>query len=190
MIEAIESVDRDLFLFLNGLHHPALDQVMYYMTEDKIWIPFFLLLLYMLYKAHGWKVMLWSLLGVALIITLADRISVDLFKNVFLRYRPSHNLELYDLVHTVNNYRGGQYGFVSSHAANSAGMATFIYMLLRQASAKWAWIVIAWAVLFSYTRIYLGVHYPGDILGGALLGAGIGYLVYLAFQKLVIARYK
>ncbi len=190
MIETIESLDRDLFLFLNGLHHPALDQAMYYMTDDKFWIPFFLLLLWMIFKAYNWKVMLWSLFAVAIIITLADRISVDLFKNVFLRYRPSHNLELADLVHTVNGYRGGQYGFVSSHAANSAGVATFIFLLLRQAFAKWAWIVIAWALLFTYTRIYLGVHYPADVICGGLLGVGIGYGVYLAFQKLIISRYK
>jgi undecaprenyl-diphosphatase len=190
MIEAIKSVDRELFLFLNGLNDPALDQAMYYMTEDVFWIPFFLLMLWMVYKAQGWKLMLWTLLGVALVVTLGDRISVELFKNVFQRYRPSHNLELADKVHLVNGYRGGKFGFVSSHATNSLGIATFVYLLVRPAFAKWAWIIIAWAVLFSYTRIYLGVHYPADVVCGGLLGVGIGYFVYLVFRKFVLNRFK
>ncbi len=185
MIEAIKALDTQLFLRLNGLHQPWLDQLMFVMTEDVFWIPAYLLMLWMIYKSHGAKPALWSLLGVALVITLGDRISVELFKEVFQRYRPTHNLNIGHLVHTVNDYRGGKFGFVSSHATNAAGVATFVYLLVYKAFAKWAWWILLWAALFSYTRIYLGVHYPADVVCGWILGAGIGYGVYLAFRKWV-----
>jgi len=190
VIEALEDMDQQLFLFLNSLNHPALDQAMYLMTDQMFWIPAYLLMLWMVYKSYGWKTALWSLAGAAVAITLGDRISVELFKNVFERYRPSHNLDIGDVIHTVNNYRGGKYGFVSSHAANSFAVATFIFLVIRAKFPQWAWWVLFWAALFSYTRIYLGVHYPADIACGALLGAGIGQVVYLGFQKWIIERYK
>ena len=185
MIETIKSLDTQLFLWLNSLHQPWLDQPMYLMTTEKFWIPAYLLMVWMVYRAYGWRIMLWSLLGVALVVALGDRISVELFKNVFQRYRPPHNLDIGHLVHTVNDYRGGQFGFVSSHATNSLAIATFIYLLLRRAFAKWAWWVFAWAGLFTYTRIYLGVHYPADVVCGGLLGVAIGAAVYWGFNRWV-----
>jgi len=190
VIEAIKELDQQLFLFLNSLNHPALDQAVYLMTDQLFWIPAYLVMLWMVYKSYGWKTMLWSLAGVAVAITLADRMSVELFKNVFERYRPSHNLDIGDLIHTVNNYRGGKYGFVSSHAANSFAVATFIFLVIRQGFPRTAWWVFLWAALFSYTRIYLGVHYPADIACGALLGIAIGQVVYFGFRKWIIVRYK
>lgn len=190
MIEVAKELDRALFLFLNSLNHPAIDQAVYLMTDQLTWIPAYLLMLWMVYKSYGVKTALWSLAGVAVAITLGDRISVELFKNVFERYRPSHNLEIREMIHTVNDYRGGKYGFISSHAANSFAVATFIYLLIRKNFSKWAWWVLLWAAVFSYTRIYLGVHYPADIACGALLGAGIGQVVYLGFRKWIIKRYK
>lgn len=190
MIEVLKDADRALFLFLNGLNHPALDQLMYLMTGEMFWIPVFAWMLWMVYKAYGWKIALLSLLGVALTITLGDRISTELFKNVFLRYRPTHNADIGDLVYTVNDYRGGKYGFVSSHATNSAALAVFIYGLVRQKFPRMSIGVFVWAAIFSYTRIYLGVHYPADILCGALLGACIGYLVYFGFRKVVLKNLK
>ncbi len=188
MIDRLKEIDRELFLFLNSLHHPWLDQLMYYMSEKLFWIPVYLLFMFLIVRVHGMRTMLWSVLGVALVITLADRISVELFKNVFVRYRPSRNLEIGELIHIVNDYRGGLYGFVSSHAANFFGVATFIFMLLRKAYAKWAWLIFVWAALISYTRIYLGVHYPADILAGGLLGMLIGWVVYLLMNRFIINK--
>jgi len=142
-----------------------------------------LFFLWAIAKAYDWRMALWALLGVAVVVTLGDRISVEFFKEVFQRYRPSQNLEIYDLVHTVNDYRGGQYGFVSSHATNFFGIATFLYMLLRKPYPKRAWYLFIFAGLVAYTRIYLGVHYPGDIVCGAILGGLIAWSVFKVFNR-------
>lgn len=186
MFEALKEFDTELFLFLNGLHQPWLDQAMYYMTKAVFWIPVYIVLLYLIAKTYGWKIMLWSLLGIALVVTLSDRISVELFKEVFLRYRPTKNIILGPIVHTVNNYRGGMYGFVSSHATNFFGITTFVALLLRKKYPKIVPILVLWASLICYTRVYLGVHYPSDILVGSLLGATIGFSVYKLFKYLVL----
>ncbi len=186
MIEWLEELDRSLFLFLNGLHQSWLDQPMYYMSEKLFWIPVYLLLLYFVFRAYNWKVMLWTLLGVVLVVSIGDRVSVELFKNVFERYRPSRNLEIGEMVHIVNDYRGGLYGFVSSHATNFFGIATFVFLILKPKFGAKAYWVLAWAALISYTRIYLGVHYPGDIVCGGILGALIGYGVYILFKRFIL----
>lgn len=176
MNDLILEYDRALFLFLNGLNNSTFDFIMFWVSDEKIWIPFYLILLFFLYKEYGFKGLIFAVVMVIAVVAIADQTSVKLFKNVFMRYRPSHNLEIKDMVHIVNDYRGGMYGFVSSHAANSFGVATIIGMLLRNNKALFAlWF---WAALVSYSRIYLGVHYPSDILGGAVLGITIGYVIY------------
>jgi undecaprenyl-diphosphatase len=188
MIERLESIDRELFLWLNGLHTPWLDQPMYYVSEELTWLPVYLLLLYMVYRSHGLRTMWWSLLAVALVVTLCDRISVELFKNVFQRFRPTHHGDIGPLVHTVNDYRGGRYGFISSHAANYFGIATLVWLVVRPHFGRRAWWILPWAALIAYSRIYLGVHYPADVAVGALLGLLVGWGVYLALRKYICAR--
>jgi undecaprenyl-diphosphatase len=185
MIERLEQWDRQLFLWLNGLHADWLDQPMFWMSDELVWIPLYLFFLWVIAKAYDWKMALWTLLGVAVVVTLGDRISVELFKEVFQRYRPSRNLEIYDLVHVVNEYRGGKYGFVSSHATNFFGIATFLFMVFRKPYPKWAPFVFLFSGLVAYTRIYLGVHYPADIICGAIIGALIGWIVFKAFNRFV-----
>src|SRR5690554_1219266 len=159
---------------------------MFYMTKAVFWIPVYLYLLYLIAKTYNWKIMLWSLLAIAVIITLGDRISVELFKNVFMRYRPSRNLEIGSMVHVVNDYRGGLYGFVSSHATNFSSISTFVILLLRKRYRLITPLLIIWVLIICYTRVYLGVHYPSDILGGSMLGVVIGFLIYKLFKYIFL----
>ncbi len=182
MLENLVTLDKDLFLFLNGLHSEAMDPVMWWISGKITWWPFYLLLLGFLTWTRKWQ-MIPLLIFIALSLTVTDQTSVHLFKEVFERLRPCHNPELQGLVHIVNNKCGGQFGFVSSHAANSFGIAMLLAMVIRR---KWFWVLIFfWAALVSYSRIYLGVHYPVDILGGGILGMGCGYLIFLLFRFLV-----
>lgn len=188
MLEAIKEFDTELFLKINGMHQPWLDQIMFYMTNAAFWIPVYIILLFLVKRTYNWKILLWSLLGLALVLTLADRISVEFFKEVFLRYRPTHNLKIGDTVYIVNDYRGGQYGFVSSHATNFFGIGTYISLLIRKKYPRVIPWIYLWVLVICYTRIYLGVHYPADIACGALLGTLIGFLVYQLFKYFILKR--
>lgn len=190
-METLEQIDRNLFLFLNDCHAPWLDTIMWYVSTTVLWIPLFLFFLLYAYRKGGVWMAVTLLLGAAVCIALTDLTSVHLFKEVFLRYRPTHNLEIGDMVKTVvhngNEYRGGTYGFISSHAANYAGLATFMFLLFRTYS-KWWLLLFFWMVLIGYSRIYLGVHYPADILGGFIVGALAGFLVYKLAHHLVLKK--
>jgi len=178
-MEQLIALDTRLFLFLNGLHSPFWDTVMWYISGTKTWIPLYVVIIFFIffeYKKRGFL----PLIFIILVILLADKISVYGFKFVFERFRPTHNPEIADLVHIVRDYRGGKYGFVSSHAANTFGLASFTSLLF--ANKKYTWFIYIWAAVVSYSRIYLGVHYPGDILGGAILGWLIGYLVFMGYE--------
>lgn len=155
---------------------------MFRLTNQITWIPFFLFVIFILIKYYKWET-LWILLSVVILITLSDQLVSGFMKPFFERLRPSHSPDLNAIVHTVNGYKGGLYGFASSHAANSFGLAMFLWRVTRD-NIKWIWIMFVWALLFSYTRIYLGVHYPGDIISGGLLGAGFGYLMALLYAAL------
>ena len=155
---------------------------MFRLTNQITWIPFFLFIIFILIKYYKWET-LWILLSVVILITLSDQLVSGFMKPFFERLRPSHSPDLNAIVHTVNGYKGGLYGFASSHAANSFGLAMFLWRVTRD-NIKWIWIMFVWALLFSYTRIYLGLHYPGDIISGGLLGAGFGYLTALLYAVL------
>jgi len=181
VLEIINQLDTRIFLFLNELHTPCCDVLMWHVSGKKTWIPLYAVVLFLYfrkYKIRGF----YPLLFTVLVIALCDQISVHAFKEVFERLRPSHQAQLTDFVHVVNNYRGGSFGFVSSHAANSFGFAIFSAFMLN--NGYYTWGIIFWAILVSYSRIYLGVHFPGDILGGMLLGSLSAYFVYFIFQKL------
>jgi undecaprenyl-diphosphatase len=182
-MEQLLNFDKRLFLFLNGLHTPFLDEIMYFLTETYGWIPMYALLIYLITKKFGIDT-LWVLLGVAITILLSDQITSGFMKPYFARLRPTHEPSLEGLIHTVRGYRGGQYGFASSHAANTFGVALFIWLSLRH-YYKWIWMIFAWAALMTYTRIYLGVHYPTDILVGGLVGASGGWIGYKCSSYLI-----
>jgi undecaprenyl-diphosphatase len=178
MIDWLLQLDTRLFLFLNGLNSEGMDSVMWWVSGKTTWWPFYLLLLSFMGWKKGWQLAP-MILFLIIVVTLTDQISVHLFKNVFLRLRPCHEPSLEGLVHLVNNNCGGKYGFVSSHAANTFGVAIMLSLWVMR---SWFTILlITWALLVGYSRIYLGVHYPGDVLFGALLGMVCGWLVYLIF---------
>lgn len=183
VLYSIENLDRHLFLLINGIHTPLFDHIMFAVSNALWWIPFFLWLLYALYKAYPGKAFLWVVFAIILSITLTDRLSVIAFKEIFLRYRPCHNTEILDQIHLVKEYCGGKYGFVSSHAANYSGLAVLFYGLLKFQYPKSFWIFFPWAFLIGYSRVYLGVHYPLDVFGGWILGVIIGLFVLKIVQK-------
>lgn len=173
--------DTQLFIFLNSFHSPFWDTIMWHISGKLEWLPLYGVLLYFIIRKYKWNSIA-ILLSIALIITLADTISSQLIKDNVQRLRPTHNPAISELIHTVNNYRGGRYGFVSSHASNSFAIAVFLSLLFKN---KWFSVcIVLWALTVSYSRIYLGVHYPGDIIGGALLGGIIAFLIFKLFKFL------
>jgi len=166
---------------LNGIHSPIWDIVFEWVTDKHSWIPFYILLVVITALKHKWKTVLIGIF-IAVLILASDQISVHLFKNVFERLRPCHNSELTALVHIINGKCGGKYGFVSSHAANSFATAVFVGLLLKNHYRFLMGGMLFWAALVSYSRIYVGVHYPADVLFGGILGALIAIFVYLLMK--------
>ena len=183
MIEFLKAIDTKLFLFFNGNHSPFMDKVMWWAGYKFTWIPLYILLLYFVWRKKEEKMWL-VVLSVAILITLSDQISVHLFKEIFQRYRPCHNLLLQDKIHLINGECGGMYGFVSSHAANSFALITFLILFFRKASVALG--LYLWASFVGFSRVYAGVHYPFDIVGGMALGIFlgiIGWKIYINLEK-------
>jgi undecaprenyl-diphosphatase len=172
-------LDSQLFLALNGWHNETWDGIMWWISGKTSWWPFYLLLLAFLVWKKKWQ-FLPMLLFIVMVITLADQTSVHLFKNIFQRLRPCHEPALEGLVHLVNNKCGGQFGFISSHAANTFGLATLLLLWIKK--GWFTCLMLTWALLVAYSRVYLGVHYPADVLVGGIWGAGCGWLVFLLFR--------
>ena len=182
MLENLEKIDQQLFLFGNSLYNTFFDMLVPHLTSFWVWIPLFIWWFIEVFKIYKRRIGIVILFLVALLFA-ADRSSV-LIKDSVKRYRPTHNTELKDKVHIVDNYYGGQYGYVSSHASNSFAVAFFILFLLKTSSKRWIKIsLFLWAIINCYTRIYLGVHYPFDLFSGALLGGILAFVFYKIFTR-------
>jgi len=180
IIDAINLWDQNWFLFLNGFHAPFFDGCMVAISEKLTWVPLYIAVLYIVIK--HWKLdALWAILALILCIVIADQVSSSVIKHMVQRPRPTHADDLQGLVHIVNGYKGGKYGFVSSHAANAFGFALLSSQLFRQKAYTIA--IFAWAILTAYSRIYLGVHYPLDILGGIIVGLSAAIFCFWMLRK-------
>lgn len=172
-LQHILEADKELFLYLNSFYNDFWDTIMLLITRKETWFPFFAIILFYIVKNYRSKALLIGLSLVFLIVA-ADQFS-GLMKLSFQRFRPVHEPAIAQLVHNVLR-KGGLYGFVSSHAANSFAILVFTSRIFKNRS--YTLLLLFWAVIFCYSRIYSGVHYPLDILGGAVLGSLIGILVY------------
>ncbi len=174
MIQILENIDQDLLLFFNGANFKCLDSLMFFISSKLFWIPVIFYGVFMFVKKFKKKFWI-PLLACVFCFIITDQSSHIIKENV-KRYRPTHNTELAQDVHVVNNYRGGQFGFFSGHASNSFGFAFLSLCFIKRKS--YSYILLVWAILVSYSRIYLGVHYPSDVFVGFVFGVFIAYVLW------------
>ncbi len=188
MLETILKLDTDLFLFLNHINHTSLDSSVDFISNSLIpGIIIICLFLTLGFKKFG-KLIFPAFFVLVLTFGLTDSISSKGLKDNIKRFRPMHEPAIMSQVYTAGFGRGGgKYGFVSSHAANTFGLATFIFLMLGSYYKGFRFLFL-WASLVSYTRIYLGKHYPLDLVCGAMLGILIAIITYKVFYKLVLSR--
>lgn len=180
MLENILDYERNFFLMLNGSNSEFLDRIMYVYSGKALWIPVAVLIAIVLLYKRGWKECLFIVIALALVITLCDQFASGVCKPIFTRFRPTHHPEFKDYVETVFGYRGGRFGFISSHAANAFGFATFMVYMFK--NALFSWVIYIWATITAYSRIYLGVHFISDIVPGIIAGIVFGYIVYRFYK--------
>ncbi|WP_221391765.1 phosphatase PAP2 family protein [Dyadobacter sp. NIV53] len=188
MTPAIDSLihyDQELLLALNGQHAPWADTLMYWITFKFTWIPMYLALAMITIKVEG-KKSIGIFVAVILAVALADQITSGIMKPYFHRFRPCHEPDLAGMVHEITGC-GGQFGFASSHASTSFAVAGVWFALLKD-KVSYMWLLLVWAALYSYSRVYAGVHYPGDILVGALIGILVAWLC-IRLYFIFLAKY-
>lgn len=178
MLEKILSLDTQLFIYLNGLGSETYDGFWLLITKQTNWIPFFIVLLYLIFKKIGTKQTLYLLLFVAILLVFTDQIT-NLFKYGFQRLRPCSNPEINTKIRIIKS--SATFSFFSGHAANTMAVSTFLYLNLKR-HFKYLGFLFLWPLIFAYSRIYLGLHYPLDIICGYLCGLTLGFLMFKLYQ--------
>ncbi len=179
MLERLSRWDEALLLLINGSGAPWIDPLMIFLSEKWVWVPLYLFIIYALIRKYD-MAWIWPVLGLLLVILIADQVTSSLMKPYIERLRPCRNPLIAEWVRLVDRC-GGQYGFASSHAANTMGLAILSRMLLQ---VRWTWLLILWSAVIGYSRIYLGVHYPGDVLAGFAVGGFAAAAVYWLLRRL------
>jgi len=182
-MEELIQFDKQLLLAVNGSDSLFLDYLVLILTNAKTWIPLYLGLFYVVVQTHRkhWKEILFILVAAGLCVLLAGAVDDTIVKPLVARWRPTHDPEIGALVDVVNGYRGGNYGFFSAHASNTFSIALFFSLLMRH--RPFVIFMVSWSLINCWTRLYLGVHYPGDILVGLCWGSIVGYTVYRLYCR-------
>jgi len=180
LVEQILPYERSVFLWLNDSHNIFFDSFMWIYSEKITWIPLAVIAFGVFTYKVNWRHSLLFILCMAFLFTLCDQLSAGVIKPFFERFRPSHHPDFESAVRVLNGYRGGRYGFISAHAANGFGAATFLSLVFKY--RRFTVTIFLWAIVTAYSRIYLGVHFISDIIGGMVLGIVIGYSVYIMLQ--------
>lgn len=186
MLETLQQVDQDVFLTLNGISSSFWDHFMWLFTSKLTWVPLYAALLYVIWKNFNLAAFIITVVAVVLIITFADQVCATLIRPAVARMRPSNpNNPISQFVYLVNEKRGGRYGFPSCHAANTFALAfTMMFMLKNIALNAF---FFSWATINSYSRIYIGVHYPGDLIAGLIVGLIGAFLIYFIYKKVLLS---
>ena len=180
MLDSLIELDKNLLIYLNSLGTPTFDGFWLFITKQLNWIPVFLFLLYLTFKNLGWRNTVLVIIMLSLLITLTDQ-TTNLFKNTVQRLRPLNNP---DIAGFVRGFKySSSYSFFSGHASNSMACAFFLYHVLKP-HVKHMWIIFLWPLIFAYSRIYLALHYPGDILSGFVWGIFTSSLLLILYRFL------
>ncbi|ASV29063.1 phosphatase PAP2 family protein [Maribacter cobaltidurans] len=185
MLDQLLQFDKDVFIYLNGLGSPTWDTFWQFISNKFSAIPLYLFLLILSFRKFGFKGTLVLVISVGLLITVSDQLS-NFFKYGVARLRPCHDLEVSSIMRLVKSYCGGKYGYYSAHASNSFALAIFFGFMLRSQIRYIGLALVFWALLVAYSRIYIGVHFPLDVMTGALIGSFLGWL----FAKLFIFAHR
>ena len=182
---SLEILDQKITIFLNGSHVTFIDSIMWAFSKPIFGLPFYILFIYLFFRNYNAKNAFTIILLMGLTVGLGDFIAHEFVKETIQRYRPSHNLEISHQLNFVNNYKGGQFGFVSNHATNMSVVGLLTFLFLKKTYPKsWIYLVI-FVLTISYSRIYLGVHYLSDIFGGWILGIILSLCSYRIFKNLI-----
>ncbi len=182
MLEKVLTLDSQLLIFLNGLGSENYDGLWLFITKQSNWTLVFLIVLYLVYKKIGIKSTLYLLVFVSLLLVVTDQ-TTNLFKVTFQRLRPCNNPDINTIIRIVKP--SNSFSFFSGHAANSMATMTFLFLILKKYYG-YAFLVFLFPLIFAYSRIYLGLHYPLDILTGYLFGATFGFVTYKLYQKYIL----
>ncbi len=182
MLDWIIQFDKELLYAINGLHNSFLDAIMTFASHKYAGIPIYIFLIFIIFYKRNIKISLLMIAAVLVTFALCDSLSVALFKDQFQRLRPCHQPDVQNLIRILE-YKGGLYGFISSHAANYFGLAAISSLILK--NRYYTLFIYSWATLVSYSRIYVGKHYPADVVVGAIFGILVGFIIFLIYKFIV-----